>query len=152
MFRLHPDDAGALEEFLRASTDLAVLAQPQLSAEVLEAPSLLPTADERWPERLLVRRADLLLVRTKHVAAQRYHLVDKFRSPVIEFTPGINTITPDAGRGRLWHPTSYFDETGRRVEMPPEFLAWSRKVLSWVRRQWGRGPDGDYLSPSVTAP
>ena len=152
VFHLHPDDAGGFEGFLRSSTNLAVLAQPQPTLEVVEAASLFAIADEPRFERLLVRRSDLVLVRTTHVPAQGYYLVDKLRSPVIEFTPGINTVSTEAGRGRLWHPTSYFDESGRRIEMPSEFLAWAGKVLSWVRRHWSRTPDGDYLSPSATAP
>lgn len=154
-FRLHPDDAGAIDEWLQLHGGI-VLVQPQPSpALVMSATACIERVEfpvRLWPELLLARVADIPCVVVHEVPAQGYWLVDKLVSPVVEFVPGYRFDSGTSAGGRLWFAASHFDSRGQRVEHDREFLSWADNLVAWVRRNWKRGSSGEYESPSLRTP
>jgi hypothetical protein len=98
----------------------------------------------------LARPADLDRVRFTHVAAQGYWAIDQTGSPVVEFTPGGRN---GAAPGRLYFETGYFDETGRRADLPAGFVGWADGLLRWIRRNFRHDrASGLYVGPGASEP
>lgn len=77
-------------------------------------------------------------------------LPDGSRYVDIVSSPAIEVIRPffdgnQMSRGRFYHISSYFDEHGRKVSKPEDFLTWAKSVSRVVKR-------GLFLEKNVPLP
>jgi hypothetical protein len=133
-FFLTPVDQLLLEQRLKKECPVVFLGIPLEQP----APRLLSTLEvarygEEWLTVFLAHPDSLGALVFDHVPKQGYWLVDDERSPVIE----LSRCFYDGKvlkRGRLYYIKGFYDEAGRWVDKPADFLAWAKKVFSVTRK------------------
>lgn len=107
-----------------------------------------PDATQLW----IVREADLPRVRWSYLEKRGLWFVDRFASPVIEYSPGYErdgTSRMDRQHpGRMWFQTGPWLGGEHPVERDHEFEVWADSKLRWVRRHWAL-INSDYYSPAA---
>jgi hypothetical protein len=148
----YPSDVPPLEAFALAENEAVFIQGSAPNAEAVTVPSL--GLDAAHPSRyglLIVRPDDLPNLRWRHIPGRDRWLVDKWASPVIEYTPGYgkdgrpSCFASRTAHGRIWFETSRW-EGDQLVRADPDFVSWANRLFRWIKKNWIL-IDREYFSP-----
>ena len=138
-FFVMPADLPDLETAIRADDDICFLAAKSPTSEPVGLATIAagPGAESPGSERcFIVRRADIAAVSTRFSKPQDCWLVEGSESPVIEFSPGVFSITK-LSRGRAY----FASDLQFRSELPDtEFVRWGDRVLGRIKKALTKNP------------
>lgn len=151
-FYMIAEDLLEFEQMIRSREDVYFveyrLPEPKLkTVETLAVQEM----GKSWLDMFLVRKADSLNLLFTYVPVQNYWHIDDDRSPVVE----LSRCYFDGSiirSGRLYFLTDFYDEGGRLVKKPGDFIKWADGLLRWVRKKYKKDPDtGFYVGPHAEA-
>lgn len=143
-FFLSPSDQLGFEEALRASGDIAFLADLSKSdrPEELSTSRILAMGKETlglW----IARRADLLEIAFKPVGARDEFYCDPTFEPVIQFSRCYVTAR-FIRAGRLYRVDKYWDENKQLVSKPDAFIDWADRLYKLGKASLTKVEQGCY--------
>lgn len=84
----------------------------------------------------------------RYVPEQKYFVVDRFSSEVIEFTRSY-ADGDCLVRGRLWAEMTVMQKDGTTIAKSKSFEKWYDRLANWIKRRSSRDDRGDYVMPGA---
>ncbi len=139
-------------EFVKGTGNISVLPYESPTAEFSNVKTLAePFSVPSWSFLWLYNRDIKPEPITEYVPQQKYYEVERFRSPVIEFSRSFvkeNSMRP----GRIWAEFQYLDEETRSlVQKDPKFRQWFSQLANWIRKNYEHVDRMVYAGPGAQA-